>query len=78
MSPMDKASRVQMISLLHLIAFQSMGNGNRPVAEFSFKAEYSRGLSIWCLCFVMLSAFKAVIGSISYMTLNWAIEAIFR
>lgn len=77
MSPVGKARRIEVISLLHMIGFQSMGNGNRPVAEFSFKAEYSQGLSIWCLCFVMLSAFKAVIGSISYMTLNLAIEAIF-
>lgn len=53
-----------------------METGQWP-AEFSFKAVYSQGLSIWCLCFVTLSAFKAVIGSISYMTLNLAIEAIF-
>lgn len=50
---------------------------SQPPAEFSFKAGYSQALSIWCFCFVMLSAFKAVIGSISYINFNLAIEAIF-
>lgn len=53
-----------------------METGQRP-AEFSFKAGYSQELSIWCLCFVMLSAFTGGIGSISYISLTLAIKAIF-
>lgn len=74
-SPTGKASRMQMISLLHLITFLSMWDGNRP-AEFSFKAGYRQGLSVWCICFVKLSAFKGVVGSTLYVSFNEAMEAI--
>lgn len=50
---------------------------SQPPAKFSFKAQYSQALSIWCFCFVMLSAFNVVIGSISYINVNLTIEVIF-
>lgn len=74
-SPTGKASRMQMISLLHLITFLSMWDGSRP-AEFSFQVGYRQALLVRCICFVKLSAFKGVVGSISYLSFNVATEAI--